>query len=410
MGFDKNHKLKHYKLLFVLLLMGCAPFQSKIKRQRVWHKTDYEACVPNTPLDTVLSDDLIFRVNRTDLPFGRYDAASSRRVHLIKSDNSTIELSKNLINIDGQQGVSVSDWSPDGNTVLLSRGWEDSEYAMYQEITDGEGIVDDSKFTCDSVSYNLLTDETKVLSDVEKVSTCNSGGVFNVSNPSEIIFTAKVGGTVRPYSMNLDGTNKLALTSTSGHIYGVYYSPDGTHYMFHSDYKLYIGDAVTRVETQVNTGCKFNFLPLWSPNSQNIAFFCDSGIKVVDKDGNNLRNIFTRGGPFITVTMTDGLDYHGGMSDIHTWKDNNAIIVSDYFGNGIELFEVDINTSVRTRLTFSPDGAITTFPLVKNGNMVYSSKRSGKTDVFVMDLNTGVEQQVTDMLPGCLASYPKWRP
>lgn len=397
-------------LTLLLLLPSCAKKCSDCEVKtvhhntpKVWSPVTYEMCdlnVINAP-----PEDIIVAVNRSDL-FYRYDGTNSKRPILVKTDGTTKDLGSPVITIPGQQIATLSDWQ--GDNILMNVLWEDPSHAMQEEADHGFDYSDLTYFKGDVFFLNL-TSMTYINLTQTSVSRYNSGARF-IPGGALIGFLAMINSNFNDYLMNRDGSNKVDASSTPGFSYGNQPSPNNSKYAFLANYKLFIGDTVTRVEAQVNTPCSFNFYPQWSPDSRHLVFFCDdSDVYMVNSDGSSLHKIYTRNGPFVTVPFVDGEDFHGGGSDLLTWW-NDSIILSDYVGNNVELFKFNVNTLSRVQLTHGVmDGSYSNFPAVKGDYLSYTSTRApGKRDLYYMNLNTLVENQITDMPVGCNSSYPRW--
>lgn len=399
-------------LILTIALTGCAD-PKKVPVQ--WQDTNYSLCQVS-PTNSAVPFEIGLSVNRTDLPYGRYDDMNSMRAEIIALDGSSTEIGSDSISVHDQTGIQFSQWSLDGQSVYVNRSWEDPQNAMMEQMTQAM-IVNPGSYQIDILKIDINTNVQFNISAVDAVSFYNTN-VLELPIPGLMSMGADVNGDERVYTMSMDGTNKQALIKTPGFAYGFSVSPDGLKYAFHNDYKVYIGDFGTGIETRVQNQCNFNFVPVFSPDSQHIAFFCGASnvspdIYTADIDGSNVKKLTSRYGYNGVVPIIDTFDYHGGSSDNVVWQDaSNLIYVQNFAGNS-ELFKIDINTMIKTRLTTSPGtGKINAYPNISSdGNyLTFVSDRNGRRDTYTMNLTTLEVTQITNVGAGCETYHPKFRP
>lgn len=407
--------MRYNAIFAMLVLCGCSKFESAELLPKTWTQPSYETCnvnVINNP-----PRNLFVTVGRSDLP-ERYDAVMSSRPIIIKTDKSSIDVSAPLINIPYQMSAQPYDWSANGLQMTFSLNYEDANWGMREDFYNNF-FIQAPHYHVDVYLYDLASAVSTNLTASNAVSFFNAGGVFTSTNT--ILFSAIINSQSRPFTMNLDGSNKQSLVSQAGFVYGATISPDGTKYAYHNasqEYQIYIGDVLTGVESKVNTGNAFNFMLAWSPDSQHIAFTSGqtgekNDIWVAQRDAQNPTLVGRRSGFVGVVPFMDGYDFHGGGSDIVSWtSDSAAVVYAAGVGSNVELFKGTLS-GTEQRLTYSPPGAWNNNPNVSSDGkyIVYTaSKERGKRNVYFYDLNAKVETQITDMSRGCTSRYPKWSP
>jgi len=398
------------KLIVFLILTACSTPKPAFKLKE-WKQPYRPQCVLNVQ-QTNLPFEIGLTLLNTNLPT-RYDGFSSTQPVIIKKDGTVINLGEAIKELPYQTTTIISSWA-DSDHVYVNKIWEDPQNAMLEE-TLGQLLFSAAAYRADVIKVNTITGAATTLTKVEEVSFYNVG-TSKIPNSSKIAFSAMINGALRGYSMNEDGTDKQPVQSTPGNTYGVQKSPDGSKYVFHADYRLFIGDSQTGVEHQVHTGCTFNFFPVWSDDSQNIAFFCGASnispdIYVVDRLGNNLRFIANRGGYSGSVSVIDGTDFHGGGSDFIAWRDSKIVYAAAANG-GTELFETDVFTHVTRRLTFSAPYTYNYYPVLSDGKnyMLFNTNYSNLRNVNYLDVNTLEAKKVTNVEPGCGVYNIIWKP
>lgn len=403
------------KIVILGALGGCGSIDSATLTEghelvASWSKPEVEAC------DLKLSDqvqslpsDIALSVQRSNL--GRYDGLNSHRPWVIRTDLQTKEFGSQLISKqqDGQVMITINNWHPTKDAILLNHTWEDPSHALLEESR-GTIIMSKAHYRSDVLDVELDTNNVTNLTN-DSPSYYNAGAILF---GNKILFTAILEGLGRTWSMNLDGSHKQPFTLTQGYTYGNSVSPDGTKYAFHANYKVFIGDMATKVETQVQTPCNFNFGPKWSKDSQNIMFKCGAtnenpDIYVADRNGQNVRLLATLGGYSSSVPFIDGFDHHGGGSDRIVWA-SNGVIHGKKIGSSIEIVLSKLDgTQVRLTNTTNTHNS---YPEVsKDGQWVlfHSKVSQGPMNLKVINLNTLDEIQVTDMDQNCNTRMGFWK-
>lgn len=404
------------KFLLFLLLTSCVVEKKKEQPPldvRVWKPTAEFYCTPNVTPGIELPFDFFVLINRTNLEFGRYDGLASMRTFVVHNDTHQPigDLSKPF-----ETGIIGTKWSSDGSKLYYQSRWEDPQNAMYEEALHDQ-VMDMDKYLLDLHEFNLNTGQNKNITEIDRVSNYNAGPMTWYPDLDKLVINAYVNNEMRLFLMNADGSDKHELASTGGFTYGYNSSPDGTKYAFNSDYKVYIGDVVTRKEIQVQTSCPFNFAPDWLPDSSGIIFVCGEhstgDLYYADRNGNNIKLIGARKGYKGAIPFIEAFDFHEGGSDTYaTAPDSQKLIFGAVNGNAIDLYINDLITGQTRNLTNSKDGAWNGHPQIStDGNFViFTSMRTGIRDVYMINLNTLAETKITNLLPGCGSYYPKWRP
>jgi TolB protein len=351
----------------------------------------------------------------TNLPGGRAANVLTKRAFVINADGSgRRELAPQLIT-GPNMSTQLGGWSPDGRKAIIECKWESPENAAWEELNKSFRFETNGYL----MDYWLLDMETGALTNVtapERVSTVNAGVFFWPNEPDRLGLTAVIGSESKPFSMNLDGTNKRAISRDPGYMYGFNASPDGARVAYHRDYQLYLADADGSNPQHVETGNKFNFGPIWSPDGQWIMFVsgvrtnCD--IYLVNRDGAGLRRLTDRGGYEGFTLFLDVPDYHEGSSDVPVWSpDGRWLYYMAKVGEAVELMRVSLEGQTEQfthsvpgvthyHPTFSPDGRW----------LAYGSKRDGVRQLYVCRPDGTNERQITQMAPGRAAMWPSWRP
>jgi len=270
------------------------------------------------------------------------------------------------------------------------------------------------KWRYDSHLLELATGELTDVCGVERVSHYN--GVSFAPDGKKLLMTSLVEGTSKPFLMDLDGTNKTDVSGgTGGFTYGFNTSPDGKKICFHEGYQVYIANTDGSEKRKVETGNRFNFVPVWSPDGKWIVFVSgehyDCHPHVVRADATGLRKIADRGSYRGVTFFLDVFDFHQGSSDTPVWSaDGNSIFYIAKVGDAIELFQVTLDGTPK-QLTRSRDGVSHYHPQPsKDGcHLLYGSKRDGVRQLFIRDLTNGTERQITDLKKGHAAMWAKWQ-
>jgi TolB protein len=351
---------------------------------------------------------------QTDLPGGRHANVATMRACVCRADGTDRRLLAEDLAGDADTWTQFAGWSPDGHMAIVLRGWESPDNASWEEEHRQFRFTADG-WLVDTYLVDIETGERRNVTAVERVSFYNAGLFYWPGDAGRLGFTALIDGESRPFSMDLDGANKVDLsTSAPGFSYGFGASPDGTHIAYHKDYQVYIAAADGTQATRIDTGRPFNFAPQWSPDSQWLVFLAgehyDCHPHVVRRDGTGLRQIADRGGYRGIVEFLDVDDFHGGSSDTSAWSADGWIYYTAQVGESVELMRVSLEHApeqlTRSRLVTwhyhpqpSPDGT----------HLAYGSRRDGVRDLYVRDTARGREWKLTELARGRAAMWPHWQ-
>lgn len=401
----------------VIVSLGCAKApEVKSKELRAWSMaSDYATCEANpTPEARELKLDFTFTLNRTDLPFGRYDALRSTRLNLFLNGEA-YDIGSSLITRLGEENNSGGTWSRDGKTIFINHIWQDPELGMREEYEE-RVIMDAQKTSANIFAFNVETLEYKNLTSDNPASFWQVG--TQELSSGELLFSAFVDNEMSAFTMQADGSQKTKLKKTKGYAYGMTASPDETRYAFHAitnNYQLYIGEFASGVEKHIQTPCAFNFAPAWSPDSKYVVFWCgpnaaNAQLAVAHAQSGHVKVLASRGSYSGSVPYFDGYDFHGGGSDRIAWSsDSKSIIFAANYGASVELYSVDIHSGhVKALTAFGRSSSH--FPAVttKHGEdyVIFTHDRN----LYALNLNKNETIKLTNLVDNCIARYPNARP
>lgn len=389
-----------------------------------WTHNDTRLCVPTLAQGLAgLPFDIGVTINRTNLPFGRYDGLASRRPFIIHKDLSLDNRMADFFKDDeGTAGTGFGVFSADGTIAYTQRRYEDPQWAMYEEALGAMDLSDLSKYLIDTYSFNLQTGEVLNLSGgANRISNINQGPILWPKDPTRVVISSVINGVGLPFLTSSTNGAFTQLFAADHFSYGLNPSPNGKWYALHSDYKIFIGDTTTQEEWAVPSPYPFNFAPIFSPDSQHIIFSCGQGNPATDYcmadidtngQGSNVRSIGSKNGYRGANNYVDGDDFHGGGSDNPVWSpDSSSVLYGAMVGSNVELFRAQLN-GTRAQFTFTQTiGAENYNPVLSpdTQTLMYISKRLGQRNIFIMDMTTKIETQVTNLDAGCGTLYPTWR-
>ena len=246
----------------------------------------------------------------------------------------------------------------------------------------------------------------------------NPAGAGTALTP-HVLFTSDRDGNAEIFTMDADGTGQQQLTSTSSDVgnYDAASSPDYSRIVFCSDrygttesmYSLFLMDGEGAGVMQLTSGFLDEF-PRWSPDGRKVVFTrfnteYSVDIYVVGADGRNQQQL--------TAASGTSRNYLAVWSP----EDNKIAFVSDRDGNS-EIYVMDGNGANQRQLTatsgttldsssiyssnpwFTPDGR----------QLVFASNRDGDAEIFIMNLDgSGIKQLTMNLAddadpqfaPGC---------
>ncbi|MDA0813170.1 MAG: hypothetical protein O3C21_12390, partial [Verrucomicrobia bacterium] len=178
---------------------------------------------------------------RTDLPGGRHANTRTSRAFVVNLDGSgRRELAPHLAQA-ADTWTQFAGWSMDGATAIIGSGWQDPENAKWEE-ENKTFRMELGRWRYDSWLMDLASGNLTNVSEVERVSHYNAASFS--ADGTKLLMTSLVGGTSKPYLMELDGTNKTDVSGgTDGFTYGFNASPDGKRICYHENYQVYLANA-----------------------------------------------------------------------------------------------------------------------------------------------------------------------
>jgi len=353
---------------------------------------------------------------RTNLPGGRHANVITNRACVVRADGTDRRRLAEELARQPNTWTSFSGWSLDGKQAIIGKGWESPDNARWEEkhqefrFTTGGWLLD-------ALLVDVKSGKVSNLTEVERVSSYNSGLFFWPNDPNRLGFQALIDGKSHPYSMDRDGRNKRDLTKDSREFtYGFSSSPDGRRISYHKDYQVYIADADGSNAVHVDTGHPHHFVPQWSPDGKWLMFLAgeqfDKNPYLVAADGSGLRKLGSRNGCKGWVAFLDVPDFHLGSSDLPTWSpDSRWICYTAKVKGSAELFRTSLEGET-VQLTHTEPGTLHYHPQVSaNGNWItFGSQRSGVRQIYVMNMKTLKSNAVTQVQPGWGAMWSYWQP
>jgi Tol biopolymer transport system component len=362
------------------------------------------------------SAELGFTVLRTNLPGGRHANTRTMRAMVASLDGTRQREIAADLTIKPDTWTQFAGWSPDGTQAIILSGWHSPENAAWEE--EHKTFRFDAKTRLvDSLLVDVETGKRENPTAVNRVSFYNTGLFYWPKEPNRLGFTALIHGESHPYRMDLNGANKVDLTSGAmGFTYGFSSSPDGKRVAYQKDYQVYVADADGSHATQVKTGNPFNFGPTWSADSRWVLFVSGEHHNchphVAKADGTGQRKLADRGGHRGVIQFLDVPDFHDGSSDTPCWAvDGHSVFYTAQVGESIELFRCALDGKPE-RLTTSPTGTLHYHPTPSADGkwLAYGSRLNGVRQIIARELATCREIQVTHLKAGTGAMWPHWRP
>src|ERR1051325_2951217 len=173
---------------------------------------------------------------RTNLPGGRHANVRTMRATVVKADGTGRRLLADALANEADAWTQFVGWSPDGQTAIVSRGWQSPDNAKWEEEHKTFRFTKDG-WLLDSYLVDLKSGKAHNVTAVERVSNYNGGLFFWPGDPAKLGFTALINGNSHPFRMDRDGRNKVDLTKASREFtYGFSGSPDGKRIAYHKNY------------------------------------------------------------------------------------------------------------------------------------------------------------------------------
>lgn len=210
----------------------------------------------------------------------------------------------------------------------------------------------------------------------------------------KIAFSSNRDGNSEIWAMNVDGSNLLQLTTTSG-VFNLNpaWSPDGANIAFQTnrdggDHEIYAMSATGASPVNLTNSAGADASPSWSPDGTKIAF------RSARNSGNNEIYVMNAaGGSQTRITTTSQGEFHPDWS-----PDGNRIVYSRDGGSGgsRDIWAMDAAGTNQEALTdhtgdddhpvFSPDGTRIAY---------YALGTTGNGEIYVMDAAGTNETPIT---------------
>ncbi len=353
---------------------------------------------------------------RTNLAGGRHANIVTMRACVVREDGLGRRVLAEELTAEPNSWTQFAGWSPDGRTAIIGRGWESRENGAWEE--EHKTFRFSEGWLYDMYLLDIRTGKATNLTQVERVSTYNTGLFYWPQKPNQLGFQALINGDSHPFRMDKDGRNKKDLTEGSKEFaYGFNTSRDGKRIAYHKNYQIWIADADGSHATHIQTGKPFNFVPQWSPDGERLLFLSgehyDCHPHVVMRDGTGLRQIGDRKGYLGVVEFLDVFDFHGGSSDVPVWAtDGSAIYYTAKIGTSVELMRTPLEGKAE-QITHSAANTLHYHPVPSpdGKQLLFGSNRSGIRQLYAMLLDKAAEAHpITHVKEGWGALWGYWQP
>lgn len=217
----------------------------------------------------------------------------------------------------------------------------------------------------------------------------------------KVVFATNRDGNFELYTMNIDGTNLIRLTTSLFNESYPSFSPDGTKIVFTSDQdgnsEVYTMNADGTNRTRLTNNIAADEIAKWSPSGNQIIFESTRDgnyeIYTMNADGGNQTNISNNS--FIDSNPAWSPD-GARIVYVSSRNGNNEIYTAN--PDGTNLIRITTNTTTDTRPAYSPNGA----------KIVFRADRDGNAEIYTMNIDGTnpirlTSNSVTD-------DYPEWVP
>ncbi len=147
-----------------------------------------------------------FTERRTNLPGGRHANVRRMRAVVVHTDGTGRRpIAEELAN-EPDAWTQFTDWSPDAKQAIVSRGWQDTENARWED-EHKTFRMSAGKWSLDACLVDVMSGKVSNVTAVDRVSHYN-GGLFFLPAGRGLGFTPPINGTSKSFVMDLDGRNK----------------------------------------------------------------------------------------------------------------------------------------------------------------------------------------------------------
>ena len=200
--------------------------------------------------------------------------ASPRLLYILNADGT------NLQNLSQLTEASLPRWSPDGNKITVTKFFPEEDYRSEIWIMNADGS--DQKSIIEGQGSSFFTNGTK------------------------LIYTSAKTGNSEIYTCNIDGTNRLKITSTAESESNVDVSPDGAWLVYTlpanptdiNTWEIYRMNLDGTNITRLTNNNYLDEQARWSPDGTQIAFISSRGnasrrseVYIMNADGTNVKKV-----------------------------------------------------------------------------------------------------------------------
>jgi len=219
------------------------------------------------------------------------------------------------------------DWSPDGTKIVFQSDRNDLSGSLIRRYE----------------IYSMDIDGSNQV----RLTTGNSSNFRPDWSPdgSRIVFNSERDGVLEIYVMNADGTGQTRLTQKSFFSdMAPRWSPDGEKIAFYSTrdgvLEIYAMNSDGSNQTRLTFSDSWDVYPSWSPDGEKITYFSE-------RDGNQEIYVMNRDGTHQTrITSNDSSDNHPAWS-----ADGTRIVFTSNRDDTIEIYVMEADGSNQMRLT-----------------------------------------------------------
>jgi len=298
-----------------------------------------------------------------------------------------------------ETGLDFGQWSATGATVFVKGAYEKK----------GKNDVIELRLYDPSLKQMLVGKEYKVPQDKSYAAIHRFADEIMLALTGERgFFNTKIAAACGPRGkeqivlMNVDGTEREAVSNNTAMNLSPNFSPDGSQVVYTSYAKffpeLFLSQVGKKGKTKRLTfNNKLNITPEFSPDGRLIAFSSslsgDPDIFLIDPQGNQVAQL----------TKSQGIDISPAWS-----PDGNLIAFASERAGNLHIFVTDKNGAEPKRLTFTGYQNDTPEWSPKGDKIAFVKRTSGGFDVFNMNADGSMQQQLTSSAGN--NENPTWSP